>query len=504
VIQRTLIFLFGFLVTVGVVCAEDEEPQFHIEGSNELRYDVGEEVDSRLTQQEYPDNTIARRFVENRLRLDIYRGNLRVGGRALFFRPSAEDKYREGFQDESRLDKRFAELTLKPMMLRVGNFSDLWGYGLALSTFENRDLFFDSELDGVRAEVDASPLKVTALRGSSQEGRLVKEADVSAARANLQLFGQSASYNYVFIENGAYPEMHVSSVDWRFAKGPLTVYGERAWNEVVLPRKPENGHATYVGALLSKWKYSLLLEYKDYDYRTVTPFQNPAIVYREIGPHLLHSREPHVMNIPNEIGYQAELAGQVTSTTFATVHYNLSSKHSKDQNGIPWPTLKQVDAPFWELFANVEQDLSHGRTGYIELGTNEEAATVWQKRQWAWAKLSSPLTAGQEIGVESETLLITDKTGVERDFTDQMFGVDWSLGGWFSLALQHQFSNDSELAKKEGKNWPSAEAALTFAEGKHRLVVFYGKERGGLRCSNGVCRQVQAFTGLRVTLETTL
>jgi hypothetical protein len=227
-------------------------------------------------------------------------------------------------------------------------------------------------------------------------------------------------------------------------------------------------------------------------------------VYREIGPNLLHSREPHVMDVPNEVGYQAELSGQVTSTTFATAHYNLSSQHAKDQSGIPRPTLKQEDAPFWEFFANVEQDLSHGRTAYIELGTNEEAATVWQKRKWAWVKVSSPLTTGQDIGIESETLLITDKTGVQRDFTDQMLGVDWSLGGWFSLALQHQFSNDSELAKKEGKNWPSAEAALTFSEGKHRLVVFYGKERGGLRCSNGVCRQVQAFTGLRVTLETTL
>jgi hypothetical protein len=492
------------LLVVGAAARAQQVNGVTVEGSNIARYDAGREVDTRQAAFDYPDNTMARRFFENRLQLDVYYRSLRAGGRLLYFRPSAGDQYRDGLTNESRIDKRFLEATLDPLIIRAGHFSDMWGHGLAFSATENRDLYFDSELDGVHAKLDFGPLSAVAFRGTSQEGRLVHQAELTGARVGSQFGGQSLAYNYLFIEEGAYPEFHVSSLDWRVSSGPLTLIGERAWDEAVLPRKPQRGHATYVGLQMSLIGWSLALDYKDYDYHVVTPFQNPATVYREVGPRLLQGRYPHVLNTEDEVGYQGELAGHLTQTTYTTFHYSLSSHHDRSQDFVPVPTLKEKNAPYWEMFASVEQDLPHDRDLYVEVGGNEETVVEWQQRKWLWLRFSMPCGWKQQLDVESESLLITSRTRDDQKFVDQLFSLEWESGRGVSLTAQYVFTNDDALKHQEGRGWPSVEGGFNLGEGRHRLLVFYGRERGGLRCSNGVCRQVQAFSGLRLTLESTL
>lgn len=493
-----------FILAFWVAGAFADDGDIAVEASNVLRWDDGDEVDTRRAEYDYPDNTIARRFIENRLRLDVYRGNVRVGGRLLYFRPSAEDVYRDGLAEENRVDKRYIEAQVAPMKLRFGHFSDTWGHGLAFSAYEIRDIYFDSELDGAHAELVSEPFAVTALRGTSAQGRLVDKAEVSAVKTRVRVGGQNLGFHYVYIDSGAYPQTHVSSLEWRFERGFVTVYGERAWNESFLALNSVEGHATYLGGVLSKWGWSLLLNYKDYDYRLVTPFQNPALVYREVGPRLLQARVPHVLNITDEVGYQIELAGYLTATTFATAHFSHASRHDRKQGGVPRPTLQEANAPFWETFTSIEQDLPQSRRLFIEIGLNEESAVNWQERQWLWAKFTTPIRGSQELELQHETLLITDHTRGDAEYTDQLYGVGWDTGGGVSLAVQYEISNDQELREREGNGWPSVEAAMSLGQGRHRMALFYGRERGGLRCSNGVCRQVQPFAGWRLTLETTL
>ncbi|MBI5059211.1 hypothetical protein HZB60_05435 [candidate division KSB1 bacterium] len=493
------------LLTAALAFSQDSgESEFEIQGSNILKYDQGEEVDFSRPNDKHPDNLLKRRFVENRLRLDVYRGNLRGGMRFLYFRPSDNDRNQYGLPEETRIDKRFIEAALHPVTLRVGHYGDLWANGLAFSSFENRDLYFDSELDGVRAQIEAGPLTAIGLRGSSADGLLVKRADASGGRLQWRGGLAGLGFSYVRVDSGFYAETNVSGLDLKFNRGVFTLNLERAWSETFVASGSGEGHATYVGVVLSKWSWSLLADYKDYDYGYVTPFQNPPTVYRELGPRLLQGREPHVMNIPNEVGYQLELSGQTTGTTFATLHYHAASRHAHDQSGIPRPTLQQVDAPFWECFANVEQSLPRDRSLFVELGANEEASGTWQQRKWVQTRFSTPLRAIQ-LDLEIEELFLTDKTRNDEDFLDQFYsaGLTWKNG--FSVSGVYQLSNDRELQDKEGPSWPSVETALSFGENdRHRAILFYGRERGGLKCSNGVCRQVQAFSGFRLTLETSL
>lgn len=508
--NKFLLIVFATLLLAASAFAQLEDVEFS--GSNYLRFDNGRDVNPLRTGLinpdgslvEFPDNTFARRFVENRLRMDLFTDNYRLGGRFLYFKPAQSEIDQFGFGNEARFDKRYFEGQIHPLKFRFGHFSDIWASGLTFSSFENRDLYFDSELDGARVQVDAGSIKLIGVTGKTAEGALVKELTSTAGRIQLSPGAEHIGFSYAYNDSGFYSESSIAGVDWNFTRGFFNIYGERAWNETILQGGNSDGHATFLGVTLSKWGWSLLAQYADYTYRQVTPLQNPPTTYREVGPRLLQARDPHVLNIADEVGLQLELSGSLGDYTYVTGHYNANSHHTEDDESIPLPKLEEQYRPYWEMFANVEHGLESGHDFFLEVGANEEAATEWQKRMWAQARASFPFKGSQEIEFEVEQLFITDKLRDDEKYHDMLYSVSWIPSGDFSINAAVQFTDDEELQKREGHQWVSGEAAWKFSGGKHRAIVFYGSERGGLKCSNGVCRQVQAFSGLRLTLETSL
>lgn len=84
----------------------------------------------------------------------------------------------------------------------------------------------------------------------------------------------------------------------------------------------------------------------------------------------------------------------------------------------------------------------------------------------------------------------------DRRAGDWIMGfVEWSIGTHWFVSLSDQ------LAYHDGEgNYPSINAGYTV--GTTRLQLGYGKQREGLLCIGGVCRQVPASNGLTFTLAT--
>ena len=58
------------------------------------------------------------------------------------------------------------------------------------------------------------------------------------------------------------------------------------------------------------------------------------------------------------------------------------------------------------------------------------------------------------------------------------------------------------LGFNSNHSWISTELLWNIAS-KYRLSIFYGSEKGGLQCRNGVCKVIQPFSdGFRVSLTT--
>jgi len=61
-----------------------------------------------------------------------------------------------------------------------------------------------------------------------------------------------------------------------------------------------------------------------------------------------------------------------------------------------------------------------------------------------------------------------------------------------------KYCSRSRIDEIEGDQWMGGELAAEIGN-NHRLILFYGRERGGLKCTSGVCRTVQSFEGVRLT-----
>ncbi len=477
-----------------------------ITGANLLRLDEGREVDPQKLG-DFPDNRTGRSFFENQLRLNITYGALCLGGRFLYFRPSDVDTRFFGVDNETGLDKRYLEAHVQPLAVRVGHFAEVFDHGLALSLFEDREIYFDSELDGVRLCLAEGPIAFTALKGRStaRPGFVVFEEGVTGLHGEVTpMAGWKVGGSFVHLDSTDYPEADLPAVSGLMTMGPVQVSGEFAWKETDVGSECIHGHAAYLAMTADYQAYTLLVNYKDYRYRGWTPFQNPPLVSREIGPRLLQYREPHVFYPEDDVGYQVELSGRPADELYAVVHFNHSSHHALNQKGIARPTFQERDFPYWEFFSAIENTWPSDARLECEAGLSEEAqAHFWFKKYWMAADFAMPFGEAGELQFGGEMLVVRDKRKDET-FTDELVAIGWDNGGNLSTELRLQLTDDEALRKQEGDLWPSAEVGYYFGKGCHRVIVFWGRERGGLRCSNGFCRRVQPFEGFRFTLESSL
>jgi hypothetical protein len=90
----------------------------------------------------------------------------------------------------------------------------------------------------------------------------------------------------------------------------------------------------------------------------------------------------------------------------------------------------------------------------------------------------------------------------DKEFNEYYFDNYWAL----TLArapygnLTFSYENSTQKSMPENNRWLGCELALTIKT-QHRLTFFYGQERGGLKCTSGVCRPVQPFEGFRIGYE---
>ena len=89
-----------------------------------------------------------------------------------------------------------------------------------------------------------------------------------------------------------------------------------------------------------------------------------------------------------------------------------------------------------------------------------------------------------------------------HNFSSGHFIASADFNHLYSASLIWDVSDDPSLnsGKHEMQNWISAEVSMKPIEGLW-IRASYGKEKGGVRCTGGVCRVLNPFEGYRMTLE---
>ncbi len=136
----------------------------------------------------------------------------------------------------------------------------------------------------------------------------------------------------------------------------------------------------------------------------------------------------------------------------------------------------------------------------------------WYDRIAGGASADWHLDDSNSLGLEFQWLQEEDKTRGRNDWF-QYYACSMSRAPWLSLTIGAEFTEKPSesgglkssvgLIGGSGKYWPSADVTLDMLD-RHKVNLFFGYERGGLRCSGGSCRQVNPFKGAKVTWTTML
>ena len=307
----------------------------------------------------------------------------------------------------------------------------------------------------------------------------------------------------------------------------------------------EEGTGLYTNLTVPLSDWSLLVEYKNYNFLALSPlekdnfvnqfgyhadFSNPPPGYYEHTT-VLNGRIARQANINDEIGYQIKLSGPIGMNHTASISFGKSSQHQswiqdddyqwKVDETFDWmPSSETFANPYNELFINFDGHFFNHKLFYeIGWGTMQDAPYLFvnQNRSNGFFRVHELLNA-QTIPL-SLTYAINNKYSVELKFEYQeleqgslretndgntfmsvvgkplRYNNVISLGfasspKWSITYFQDNTSIDEKSLKAE--RWTYWE--LLYRINQNMVLTYFdGSLKGGLVCSNGICRYKQAF-----------
>ena len=224
-----------------------------------------------------------------------------------------------------------------------------------------------------------------------------------------------------------------------------------------------------------------------------------------LGPTLLRQHDvgllanlTHVVDYGDESGFNIDYRKNLGDEFSITGIYAQASRTSNDGKGGGsfFPSMGLDHFPFQELY--LEMDYS----GYIlqnrVIGAYTEFSLDGEKKEKYitlipayFSRISGPFVLGGSLGIQKAF-----KSGNEYLNQQYILSADWKRK--FSIALITDITSDPDT--KGNTQWISGEIGYKPSP-VLTILTSYGTEKGGIRCTGGVCRSISPFDGVRITLE---
>lgn len=510
-----------------------------VNGQNEARYGRGEAVD-QTSEDSY-------NYFENYLELNFALDKFRMYLRQTYLLPSIPELGERRQAGLQAFDNRYIEYRGDHLTLRGGDFFRSWGRGLLFGTTELIDLNFDNGLEGLLVESSYDRFDAALFRGVEVDSGSVffEEAE-----------GAWLSYwtPYKVRLGGIYMRMdetvrHPGGIDRRGFEvessiGPASLYTAYVSDEVGIKIDDEitgtNFHhglysAADVFGMTGDLSWAILLEYKNYELfifdenrlgiinnpnqvssLTQEPsLQFPPTVMPEATMYLL-DRHPRIQHFDDEVGYQLELTVNYQDWE-AQANYNLSSSQG---GSAVLPKLEEHLSPYWGSYLVVSHDNLDGDYFAVKVGGSEDVEftpnalggfSLWLRRIASGGIYEHRFKDVYSLSGDFEIMWEENKNADER-FLDEYFAVSFSKSPVYSFTAMIERTDKyrdqpgdqdrtfpGQKWDDDHRFWPSGELTLNLFE-RHQFRIFGGYERGGLKCSGGVCRWVNPFKGVKLTL----
>ncbi|MCP5064868.1 MAG: hypothetical protein GY936_20805 [Ignavibacteriae bacterium] len=450
------------------------------------------------------------------------------------------------------LSKRFIEYRDEGFSVRVGNSSELYSHGLVLNLFENRGLAYDTWLDGVKTNYKYSNFNASLiagtidfrdsiniarhekykLHGGNVEYKIKKIGKVGASFISAEAtIPQSVNNKIANVElPEIYFDINYNELDFHFGWA-------QKWVNVPIDRNTSRGTGIYSSLSFAGENLGITIDYKNYKFdlqdpflkndetRTtkLLPFQNPPIGMKEHSYTLL-TRALHQVDFNNEVGIQLDAIYTVNEDLNFSLNMSLSSTHNSylynnstfsftvDETNNLLPSTKINYSPYSEIFIEGEYYFDYETA--LRFGFAKREKTLYNDFTGAKGshtiksfvipiQFQTPLSKSLSTTLQYEFETVNDNFNVGQETINNHFlTVFASLVNKITFALRYELtSNDFDPSNR--KDWLVGELGYRIS-GSNLVSLSYGRERGGQICSNGICRYILPFKGLRFSLQTNI
>lgn len=469
--------------------------------------------------------------------------------------------------DFKGIKKRYIEYKgLDELNIRAGDFWEVIGRGLSLNTFEQRQLFYDTGIDGARiifkksfGEKNPILIKTKLLGGNIEYRDFLNPNRIETYKVRNFNFEISPvkflniGTNYVYatgnIPSGnaetkikAYiPEIFASInlPNFQFYSTYAHKHTNTEANTLYPYNLSANGDAFYGSLSYNKPGLGITFEYKNYRFDLTTPdnqsterptkmlpFQNPPTVVKEHTT-TLTSRTPHVVDFNDEVGSQLEILWSPNDKLMLTFNGSIASKHysfsdidtgskvsfvANERKNNFVPSFDDAFSPYWELSFESEYYLSDKI--FLKSGLYKQSGVLYNdifpnysdKKKLITIPIELRYTFNNGYAIkllfENQWADYSLRNPEYQKFTNQFAAISFSKSPNLSFTLCSEFTSDKQ--ELTGKNkWIEGEISYNINK-SNVIIASYGSERGGLKCTSGICRYVNPFNGFRLTFQSKL
>ena len=374
-----------------------------------------------------------------------------------------------------------------------------------LSVFEEEELNWDTRLDGLRGVLDHEHGRAFVIAGTNEDNRF-RGAFVEP---NSWYFGEVGSIRTGVgaVEAwGAESQTNIAPREQHFGgllevvfgteEIEATVYGE--YMERKFPGKDgvgargTPGRGAFVAGEVTWSSVTASGEYRDF-FRMEHDYNDPPTTLRQHAWTLLNRQNGVVLaDIPDD-----DVVGALGQLEYAYDPYNTASVSYatvEDDNG---------DRTFFEAYGEVKAALGEkvsltlaGAESELELFEEFEERITAAGEVITYLDDVNSLTVTVEWAEVQVANAATAAFEFPEEFRDRIVSVSYGRAPYFTITGTYEDTTEDDPAE------PSDEWFNVFAEinvsASHDVALTYGSERGGWKCTGGVCFFEPEFEGFKV------
>ena len=452
----------------------------------------------------------------------------------------------------SGITYRFANYTVGDLDITIGNFYDQFGSGLIFRSYEERGLGIDNAMDGIRLKYNPwSGIYLKAfigeqrsyfnkgpgiVRGADAEFSLSEAIKPMETWKTRLILGGSIVSKFQESNNPVYilPE-NVLSIATRInaVRGNYRFFGEYAYkynDPSLINATAENpsgiykeGQALYLNGGYSKKGIGISLSAKYIDNMSFRSDRDatgndlnlsylPALTKQQT--YRLATLYPYATQPNGEVGFQGELFYNIKKDSPLGGKYgtDIALNYSR-ANGLDTTRLNnelgytsKFFTPgkakyFEEINIDVQKRLNKDlklMVAYIYTlydkgiiqGLGEEYGTIYS--HIGIAEIQYKINKTHSVRVELQHLYTKqDKQSWALGLIEYSISPNW----FFAIFDEYNYAND---IREDRIHYPNV--SMGFTKGANRITLGYGKQREGLLCIGGVCRNVPASNGFSLSV----